>query len=459
MGGKRRYERRCGFPIADAAREQRDHIIALLRLGTNDLATALAIADTVQERLRRRQVLPTVEELRRRVSTGAALNASVTVEAYLRMWIANRRRIKENTRTSYGSHIRVHLIPHLGHYLLDTLQPEHLMAMFDSITEHSDYVRRVRANGTPEQKAAVRGQRATAPATMHRINSTLRKALNDAIRVYRLITVNVATLIELPSAAPAKPLEWTAERVRAWQQTRTLPGPVMTWTARHTGRFLDAAREDPLYELFVLLAYRGLRRGEACGLRWIDIDDTAQTATISQQIIQNGSTIIIDTPKSRAGARVIPLGPAAHTALRRRHHIQQRQRTTRNEWTDTGLVFTQPDGTALSPAKVSIRFHEITNAAELPPIRLHGLRHGVATRNREARVDTRQIQELLGHATYAFTEDCYGTTIPDLAIQAAELMAAQVPHYIQPTPTDSDPEESVALSVTTAPALSPVQRR
>jgi hypothetical protein len=49
------------------------------------------------------------------------------------------------------------------------------------------------------------------------------------------------------------------------------------------------------------------------------------------------------------------------------------------EWTDPGRVFTREDGTPLRPAWISTRFDTLAARAGLPPITLHGLRHGAAT--------------------------------------------------------------------------------
>jgi len=50
------------------------------------------------------------------------------------------------------------------------------------------------------------------------------------------------------------------------------PSPVMVWTPEQTGIFLNRAAGHRLYGLYHLIAFRGLRRGEACGLRWADVD-------------------------------------------------------------------------------------------------------------------------------------------------------------------------------------------
>ncbi len=50
----------------------------------------------------------------------------------------------------------------------------------------------------------------------------------------------------------------------------------MVWTSEQTGLFLDRIQQDRLYPLFQLIAYRGLRRGEACGVHWVDLSKAAQ---------------------------------------------------------------------------------------------------------------------------------------------------------------------------------------
>ena len=58
------------------------------------------------------------------------------------------------------------------------------------------------------------------------------------------------------------------------------------WTPAQTAQFLNAIRGYRLYAAYHLIALRGLRRGEAAGLRWCDLDLDAATATISSQLQQ-----------------------------------------------------------------------------------------------------------------------------------------------------------------------------
>ncbi|WP_345074225.1 hypothetical protein [Phytohabitans flavus] len=69
----------------------------------------------------------------------------------------------ENTRRTYASHLRAHLVPHLGHLKLDRLRPEHIRTMFAIIEATNDFVRAARRSTSPATRASVRGRRG-APA-------------------------------------------------------------------------------------------------------------------------------------------------------------------------------------------------------------------------------------------------------------------------------------------------------
>jgi integrase len=108
------------------------------------------------------------------------------------------------------------------------------------------------------------------PTTLAHIRTTLRAALNSAIRA-GLIQDNPARQVELPSRRRAHALVWTPGRVADWHATGIRP-TIAGWTAAQLAAFLDSVRHDRLYALWWLAALRGLRRGEVAGLRWADLD-------------------------------------------------------------------------------------------------------------------------------------------------------------------------------------------
>jgi integrase len=122
--------------------------------------------------------------------------------------------------------------------------------------------------------------------SIRRLHATLMSALNSAVK-RRLLPAHPAAHVELPSARRVKAVVWTAERIAVWQRTGVRP-VVAVWTPQQTGVFLDAAAEHRLYALFRLIAYRGLRRDEAVGLRWEDVDLQGRSLNITQQVVQIG---------------------------------------------------------------------------------------------------------------------------------------------------------------------------
>ena len=146
----------------------------------------------------------------------------------------------------------------------------------------------------------------TGPATRQAIRRTLRAALNSAIAL-QLITFNPASHVELESGKRPKPLLWTNERVRRWRETGEIPGPVMVWTPQQFGAFLDAAEGDRLYAVFHLMGSRGLRRGEAVGQDWHEIDLGSGLITPAKEIVVDGWDPYESEPKTDGCANTIAL--------------------------------------------------------------------------------------------------------------------------------------------------------
>ena len=64
-----------------------------------------------------------------------------------------------------------------------------------------------------------------------------------------------------------------------------------------------------IYPCYQLMAVSGLRRGEAAGLRWCDIDLAGTTLTVSRQLQETSRGLVLLPPKSIAGNRVLALDP------------------------------------------------------------------------------------------------------------------------------------------------------
>ncbi|MBC6458127.1 Arm DNA-binding domain-containing protein [Actinomadura sp. HBU206391] len=172
---------------------------------------------------------------------------AVTVGEWLARWLRAHRGAV-STVAGYAGHIRLYLEPQLGQLLLGELSVTRVQEMFTAIAyEHEKTGRPIRA------------------ATLNRIRATLRSALNAAARE-GLIDTNPAALAVLPAAPRPRAVVWTAARVEHWAHTGERPA-VAVWTAEQTAAFLHAIRGHRLYAAYHLIALRGLRRGEAAGLR------------------------------------------------------------------------------------------------------------------------------------------------------------------------------------------------
>jgi integrase len=263
------------------------------------------------------------------------------------------------------------------------------------------------------------------PSTLHRIRATLRSALNAAIRD-GLIHENPARFVELPTPCRPQPQVWTEHRVDAWRRGEPRPS-VAVWTTRQLARFLDLVREDQLFAMWWLIALRGLRRGEAAGLRWIDADLDQQVVMIEQQRIAYGRTVAIGPPKTRASRRTIALDKTTTRLLRAHRRRQQAEyQAAGRTWHESGYVFTAPDGWPLHPDWITRRFHRLVTDSGLPPVRLHDLRHWAATLAHEAGADLKTVQEQLGHTSIVLTADTYTSVLLDLHFKTAEATARLV---------------------------------
>lgn len=242
--------------------------------------------------------------------------------------------------------------------------------------------------------------------TVRNTHVVLRKALADGERLELLVR---------NPAARAKPP--TGERKEA-----------PTWTAAQVTTFLAGVEEDPLYALWVLLATTGLRRGEALGLRWSDIDLDRATLSVSQTITTVNNQIAVTPPKSDRSRRRIGLDRDTVRVLRDHRRDQDRDRELLGSGPGSGpLVFAEPDGAPIHPDYVTRHFKTLVRRSDLPPLRgPHDLRHTWASLALAAGVHPKVVSDRLGHATIAITIDTYSHAIPSLDADAAAQVAGQL---------------------------------
>ena len=171
----------------------------------------------------------------------------------------------------------------------------------------------------------------------------------------------------------------------------------------------------------------GMRRGEALGLRWDDIDLEAGRLSVRRALIPSGREVVVSEPKTPRGRRSIALDPETVAVLKAQAARQLAEQADWQEgWTDSGYVFTTENGESLDPEDVTRYFRQAVKKSMLPTIRLHDLRHTHATLALQAGVHPKVVSERLGHATVSITLDTYSHAIPAMQEEAAQLIAGLV---------------------------------
>ena len=331
-----------------------------------------------------------LRELAAGVDAGRYVERSTkTVGEYLDEWIeVLRPRLRPTTWNSYRQSV-AHIKGRIGAVPLQSLAPLEVENLY-------------------KQLLATRGRngRLLNPKTVRGIHVVLRKALADAERL---------GLVVRNSAAAAKP-----PVPPKYEHT--------TWTAEQLAQFLDSIEGERLAAAFVLLATTGMRRGEALGLRWGDVDLAAGRLSIVQTITTVRDKMVMSPPKTARSRRSVSLDPVTVAALREHRRRQNEERLRAGEaWFGIGdLVFTNEVGEPVHPSALSRLFVSSVRRSRLPMIRLHDLRHTYATVALAAGVHPKIVSERLGHATIAVTLDLYSHVTPAIDADAAALVASKI---------------------------------
>jgi integrase len=169
------------------------------------------------------------------------------------------------------------------------------------------------------------------PRKVQVMRTVLSSVLTRAMRE-ELVSRNVARLATVAESSPRRVRAWSDEEARA---------------------FLAASRDHPFYAAFVLLLFLGLRRGEALGLAWEDIDFDAGEIHVRRQLQRVGGGLRLGQVKTHAGRRTLPLLGVVRAALKEQSERQEVAREAAgDDWTESGLVITTQTGGPVEPLRV-----------------------------------------------------------------------------------------------------------
>ena len=243
-----------------------------------------------------------------------------------------------------------------------------------------------------------------APATIRRVHGIIRRALAQGVR-WGWIIHNPATDAS-PPRVPMKELK--------------PPDPDQV-----VRLFRLAQESDPELATFILLAASsGARRGELLALRWSDIDLAGARLSIERGIVRVGDDVIEQGTKTHQSRRISLDGGTVAVLQAHRERMTQRAGAAASEVTSESFVFSHAvDGSSpWHPDSTTRAFRKVCQQAGVTGVRLHDLRHYVATRLLAAGVDVRTVAGRLGHRNPSTTLNVYSHFVPETDQEAAETL-------------------------------------
>jgi len=314
-------------------------------------------------------------------TTGGFIDESrMTFGHWLDIWLNEYKKheIKPTTYVNYRVRVENHIKPSIGHYKLKDLRVDTIQTMINGLN----------AKGLSSS---------TVGGAFKTMFGALEQAVDNG-----LLHKNVAAKVTLPTIQKKS---------------------IRVFTLEEQARFVGAAKDTYMGEVFLLDLGTGLRIGEILGLVWGDINFDDELLRVNRTI--NITKDYDDTeakwkksfgsPKTKASNRSVPLLPSIVTLLNEVKRRQDEQRLqVGSAYEDIGLVFATQLGRPLDPRNMQRTFASIIKKAGIEQgVHIHCLRHTFATRGLESGVELKVMQELLGHSSIKMTADLYTHVLPD----------------------------------------------
>jgi integrase len=238
-------------------------------------------------------------------------------------------------------------------------------------------------------------------STRRLIRSVLVQAINQAMK-WRIVTRN--------EAAMSTPVTVKRTEGRSLSPTQAK-------------RLTETLKTCPMGSLFTVMLTTGMRRGEALGLRWEDVDLKKGVISVRQQLQRINGELKATEVKTERSRRSINLAKPTVVALKEYKAAQRAERLASAAWTDTGYVFTTGIGTPLDPRNVAKQFESNCLKAKIGKWHPHELRHSAASLMLATGTPLQVVSAVLGHASIRITSDVYGHVLDPQRQDAADALA------------------------------------
>ena len=307
----------------------------------------------------------------------------LTLSKWMDKWLDEYKAytIRESTMQNYRSLNDHYIKPYLGDKKLSAITTADVQKLYKWLKTNG------RINEHYEKGDAL------ADSSVRSIHMLLHQALDEAVR-QRLIVKNPTDGTVIPKANHA---------------------PKQVLTEAQLEKFMNVVRADPVWwDFFYTELTTGLRKGEICGLKWMDFDETAGRLHIRRSVSKrSGGGVKVGETKTTTGNRSIQLPPSTVEILK------NRKKKSFSDW-----IFHNPTvpELPLSPETAYNRMKTLLRYAGLPLIRFHDLRHTFATHALSGGVDAKTLSSILGHTNPSFTLDTYTHVTTDMQRKASGIV-------------------------------------
>lgn len=322
-----------------------------------------------------------------------------TIAEYADHWVSGLR-LQNSTIQGYRKIIRNHITPALGDIRLDKLTATRIAAHY----------RELEKSGRRDTTGLGKPLSANSVNKVHVVlGAILDAALDDG-----LIAANPAKKKRTVNAP-------TGSQIRAQRPEIT------TWTGGELHAFLTWNRDvlkDDLFPLWRTIAFTGMRRSEALGLRWSDLNIASGRLSIRRAA--DVTTRNVTKSTKTGSARVLDMDPETVGILKA--YKSKRGAISLDLARADSYVFGNDAGAIRSPNEVGRRWtFRVERAQEaidrLPWVTLKGLRHTHATLLLELGEHPKVVQERLGHSTITTTMNIYSHVTPTMQKAAVNRFA------------------------------------
>ena len=324
-----------------------------------------------------------LHEMQVQADTGTLPTGNVTLNTWFDYWLREYVEPDHRPRTvdDYRRQVRVHIGPALGSLHLHDVRPHHIREFMN------------------------RKDKELSRSSIGKLHQILSGAFKEAWR-NGLITDN--PVAKTPRLSPK------AQR------------PVHALSMDRVQQILaDAeAKGDRWHVLYRLLAFTGLRIGEALAIEWQHIDTVGKRVLVRQTTTMAADGITLGDPKSEKGNRAIPIDDALVAALLKHREAQDVMREQMGAgYTDRGLVFPK---IRVGQAGGLLANRQVERALRNYGTHPHALRHFFGTQMFEAGASLLRVSRLMGHANVGITAAIY--VHPDAAgdRDAIDLLTARM---------------------------------